>query len=116
MRNFIQPGDTVTLPAPYTVNSGDGLLVGTIFGVASGNADNGKEVEAVTIGVFDLKKKATDVIAIGAALYWDNTAKEVTVTAEDNTLIGSALLAAGNGVTIVRVRLPGVTSPGPAGA
>ena len=32
--NFIQPGDTLTLTAPYTVASGAGAKVGSIFGVA----------------------------------------------------------------------------------
>ena len=33
MKNFVQPGNTITLTAPYAVASGDGLLVGYIFGV-----------------------------------------------------------------------------------
>ena len=35
MRNYIQPGHAITLLAPYDVVSGAGLLVGSIFGVAS---------------------------------------------------------------------------------
>ena len=35
MRNYIQPGHAITLAAPYDVVSGAGLLVGSIFGVAS---------------------------------------------------------------------------------
>jgi len=38
MKNYVQPGNTITLTAPYAVASGDGLLVGAIFGVASGTA------------------------------------------------------------------------------
>ena len=38
MKNYVQPGNTITLTAPYAVASGDGLLVGSIFGVASGTA------------------------------------------------------------------------------
>jgi predicted RecA/RadA family phage recombinase len=38
MKNFVQPGNTITLTAPYAVASGDGLLVGYIFGVAAGTA------------------------------------------------------------------------------
>ena len=40
MKNFVQPGSTITLTAPYAVASGDGLLVGAIFGVAAGDAAN----------------------------------------------------------------------------
>ena len=36
MKNYVQPGNTITLTAPYTVASGDGLLVGSIFGIAAG--------------------------------------------------------------------------------
>ena len=38
MKNYVQPGNTITLTAPYAVTSGDGLLVGSIFGIASGAA------------------------------------------------------------------------------
>ena len=37
MKNYVQPGNTITLTAPYAVVSGDGLLVGSIFGVAAGS-------------------------------------------------------------------------------
>ena len=45
MRNYIQPGHAITLAAPYDVVSGAGLLVGSIFGVASHDALSGAEVE-----------------------------------------------------------------------
>ena len=38
MKNYVQPGNTITLTAPYAVASGDGLLVGSIFGIAAGAA------------------------------------------------------------------------------
>ena len=44
MRNFVQPGNTITLTAPYAVASGDGLLVGSIFGIAAGTAALGEPV------------------------------------------------------------------------
>ena len=45
MKNYVQPGNTIPLTAPYDVASGDGLLVGSIFGVAAGNAVNGLALE-----------------------------------------------------------------------
>ena len=45
MKNFVQPGNTITLTAPYAVTSGDGLLVGAIFGVAAGTAAIGEAVD-----------------------------------------------------------------------
>ena len=39
-----------------TSTSGDGLLVGAIFGVATGAAVSGDPIEAALVGVFDLTK------------------------------------------------------------
>ena len=105
-KNFIQPGITIALIAPYAVVSGDGLLVGSIFGVATGDAANGVELEAMVTGVFDLSK-AGDTVTQGAKLYWDNTNKNLTTTATANTLIGAAVTAAAIGDATVVVRLNG---------
>ncbi|MFN3577510.1 MAG: DUF2190 family protein [Tabrizicola sp.] len=109
MKTYVQPGNTITLTAPYAVASGDGLLVGSIFGVAAGTAALGEAVEAALTGVYDLKKVASQAWAAGDKVYWDNTAKEVTKTTTSNTLIGVAVVAVagGAGDTIGRVRLNG---------
>ena len=90
MKNHVQPGKTITLTAPYAVTSGDGLLVGAIFGVASGTAALGEAVETAVEGVYDLKKVASQAWAAGDKIYWDNTAKNTTKTLTSNTLIGVA--------------------------
>lgn len=107
MKNYVQPGNTVTLTAPYAVASGDGLLVGSIFGVAAGTAALGEAVEAALTGDYDLKKVASQAWAAGDKVYWDNTAREATKTTTSNTLIGVAVVAVagGAGDTIGRVRL-----------
>lgn len=107
MKNYVQPGNTITLTAPYAVASGDGLLVGSIFGVAAGTAALGEAVEAALNGVYDLKKVASQAWAAGDKVYWDNTAKEATKTTTSNTVIGVAVVAVagGAGDTIGRVRL-----------
>jgi predicted RecA/RadA family phage recombinase len=109
MKNYVQPGNTITLAVPYAVESGDGFLVGAIFGVATGAAANGESVEAALVGVFDLKKVGSQAWAAGDKVYWDNTNKEATKTTTDNTLIGAAVEAVGSGAsdTIGRVRLNG---------
>ena len=56
MKNYVQPGNTITLTAPYAVASGDGLLVGSIFGIAAGAAAIGEPVETALVGVFDITK------------------------------------------------------------
>jgi predicted RecA/RadA family phage recombinase len=109
MRTYVQPGHVVTLLAPYDVASGDGLLVGSIFGVASGDALSGAEVETQLTGVVDLAKVASQSWTAGARVYWDNTARRVTNVASGNTLVGVAVLAVGSGAEEVvgRVRLNG---------
>ena len=110
MRNFVQPGDTVTVPAPSGgVTSGDGVLVGSLFGVAAYSAAEGGEVEITTVGVFDLKKAAGATFTIGAKAYYDATAKAVSATASGNKLIGAALRDANSSAPTARVRLDGGT-------
>ena len=109
MKNYVQPGNTITLTAPYAVTSGDGLLVGSIFGVAAGTAALGDPVETALEGVYDLKKVASQAWAVGDKIYWDNTAKNTTKTLTSNTLIGVATDVVAGGATdlIGRVRLNG---------
>ena len=107
MKNYVQKGENLTFPAPYDVASGGGVKSGLIFGVAAGDALSGADVDLVTVGVFDLPKVSTDVFTIGAAVYWDNTAKLVTTTTSGNTKVGVAVTAAPNPSGSVNVRLNG---------
>lgn len=107
MKNFIQLGATVTMLAPYAVTSGNGLLVGSIFGVAANDASSGERVEAKRNGVFILPCLSTDTVAVGAKLYWDDTNRRLTTTATNNTLVGAAAAAKAAGVSSVMVLLDG---------
>ncbi|WP_099865928.1 DUF2190 family protein [Pararhizobium haloflavum] len=109
MKNHVQPGNTITLTAPYAVASGDGLLVGSIFGIATGGATLGEPVEAALVGVFDITKIGSQAWTAGAKIYWDDTNKRTTNVATSNTLIGVAIeaVAGGAGDTHGRVRLNG---------
>ena len=109
MKNYVQPGRTLTIASPYAVTSGDGLLVGAIFGVATANAASGEAVEAGLVGVFDLKKTASQAWAVGDRIYWDNTAKEATKTVGTNSLIGVAVEPVSSAASEIvgRVRLNG---------
>ena len=108
MKNLIQSGDTVPLPAPYAVNGGDGLQVGALFGVATSAAAAGASVETNLIGVYDLNALSADVGAAGTKAYWDNANRRVTVTAAGNALIGALLSPKAANETTARVRLSGV--------
>lgn len=107
MKNFVQVGNILTLPAPYAVASGGGALIGSIFGVAQTSAASGEEVAFLVTGVVDLPKAPSQAWAVGAKVYWDNAARVCTTTATGNTLIGVAVKAVGGtaGETIGQVRL-----------
>lgn len=105
MKNFVQPGNTVTLVAPYAVTAGSGLLVGSIFGVAANTAAISASVETVLEGVFDLTKATALAWTQGLRLYWDDAAKNVTTTVATNKLIGVAAQAQSAGDTVGRVLL-----------
>jgi predicted RecA/RadA family phage recombinase len=107
MKNYIQPGETITLTAPYAVSSGGGALVGSIFGVAVGDVANGAQGEFRTTGVYSLAKETGAAWAVGDLIYWDNTEKRCTKTATSNKLIGVAVAAAASGDGVGRVRLNG---------
>lgn len=104
MKNYVQQGHTLTLTAPANVLSGDGVLVGSLFGVAATHAQEGQPVECAVVGVFALPKAAGEMIQ-GALAYWDDTAKQVTGTEAANHLIGHVTETAASGDPTVRVRL-----------
>ena len=106
-KNYVQSGVNLTLPAPANVLSGEGVLVGTLFGVAAESALSAENFDLVTLGVFELPKVSALAISIGDKLYWDNTAKLVNKTATGNTLIGAAVTTAANPSGSVNVRLNG---------
>ncbi len=73
MKNYIQPGNVLTLTMPTAVKSGEGILVGALFGVAGTDGASGAVVECAVTGVYDLPK-AAGAITQGQAIYWDTAA------------------------------------------
>jgi predicted RecA/RadA family phage recombinase len=110
MKNFVQAGDTLVMPAPYALASGQGAQVGQVFGVAVTDAALGADVPLKLTGVFDLTKVGSQAWTVGALVYWDNTNKRCTTVATGNLLIGAAAAAVSNAAanTTGRVRLNGI--------
>jgi predicted RecA/RadA family phage recombinase len=104
-RNFVQPGDVITLTAPSAVRSGGVVNVGAFIGVAAFDAAQGQEVEVSLVGVFELPK-APGALAQGGLVFWDGT----YVVGEGELLIGAVVAGAGAAATVARVRLNGVTT------
>lgn len=107
MKNYIQDGNSITLPAPYAVTSGGGVLVGKIFGIAVADAASGAPVAIDRGGVFEHAKTSAQAWTVGALIYWDDTAKVFTTAASGNTLVGAAAKAAANPSPTGKVLLDG---------
>lgn len=107
MKNYVQPGDIVSVTAPAAVVAGAGVLVGSLFGVAVNSAESGAPVEIAVEGVFTIAKTTGQAWTQGQILYWSGTA--VTSTASTNKIIGCALVAAASGDAVGVVRLNGAT-------
>lgn len=111
MQNYIQNGHVITVTTPAGgIVTGDGLIVGNIFGVAAYSAAEGDPLELTTTGVYKLPKATAAVLTVGARVAWDNTAKNINVPGAGRFPVGVATEAAGNGVTGVAVRLDGVAT------
>ena len=104
MKTFLGHSNDQMLTAPVAVASGGGALIGAIFGVAKTNIAQGQRGPFCLTGKFEMPKDA-NAIAEGARVYWDNTNKVMTATANGNTLVGVATLAALAATTTVHVRL-----------
>jgi predicted RecA/RadA family phage recombinase len=118
MTNFRLSGCVIPLTAPYTVVSGAGALVGKIFGVAQSDVTSGAVGEFCIDGVSILAKD-TSTFTEGDPVYWDNSAKKCTSTAQSNWLIGvfcpydgegTASVGALTGATTMKVRLNGTAA------
>ena len=113
MKNYVSPGNNLTVAAPYAVDSGQGVLIGQLFGIACGDAEVSAEVDIATVGVFDIAKVSADVFTVGAPVYFDTatkTARSGTTTDSNSAgdweaLIGVCTEAAGAGASTVRVKL-----------
>lgn len=105
MKNFVQVGHQVPVIALASVSAGQGVLIGSLFGVAVHDAASGDPLELSLEGVYRMAKATGAAWTVGARLYWDDTAKNVTTTASTNKLIGVALEAADSAATSGVLRL-----------
>lgn len=108
MKNFIQKGAVVSIPAPRNVVSGELVVVGVLAGVAQHDALSGATVEIATEGVFELPKTSAQAWTVGAAIYaTPATGICGTASTAGNLLVGAAVAAAANPSSVGLVRLNG---------
>lgn len=103
--NYVQEGHVIDHTASGAKSSGQVILMGTRIGVAQVDIANAATGSVRVTGVHTIAKLSTDVVAQGAALYWDNTNSRLTTTSAGNTYAGWATAAAGNGVTTVNIKI-----------
>jgi predicted RecA/RadA family phage recombinase len=111
LKNFVQPGDVLTLTAPSGgVVSGIVYKIGSLLVVATVTAAQTLPFAGQVVGVISYAKPGSQAWAEGAKVYWDNSAKNFTTTSGGNTLAGVAAAAVGAGVdeTTGTIRLDGV--------
>tara|TARA_R110002020_G_scaffold471284_1_gene698229 strand:- start:21568 stop:21903 length:336 start_codon:yes stop_codon:yes gene_type:complete len=110
MKNFIQPGRSITVPAPSggTI-SGKLCVIGSLIGIASITAAEAEPVALETEGVFEYAKVSALAIAVGDKVYFDATNNQLNKTASGNTLVGIAVEAAANPSATVNFKLGATT-------
>jgi predicted RecA/RadA family phage recombinase len=108
MKNFVQPGNTLSVIAAAVAVGGAGVRQGVLFGVASHDAKVGEPLEITTCGVFSLPKATGTAWAVGDALYWNGTACTKATTA-GNLFIGCAVSAQLSADAAGDVRLNGAS-------
>jgi predicted RecA/RadA family phage recombinase len=108
MRNFVQSGNVISVIAPYSLVSGQGVKVGALFGISPANYALGEQVDVIRQGVYDLSAASADVGNPGDKIYWDDTNRRLTTTATGNMLVGFLTAAKINGTLTARAFLDGV--------
>lgn len=96
--------------AGANVTGGQGLLLGSLFGVVVASALIGELAAMKRTGRFTLPKATGQVWSVGSLIYWDDTAKNATTTVGSNKVIGAAAAAAISGATSGEVLLTGQVS------
>lgn len=105
MKNFIQPGNSIDFTAGADLVSGQGLLIGSLFGVVTGAVANGEKGALLIEGVVELPKNTATAFAVGAPVEWDDTAKELVAAAAGDIDVGYAVEAKLAADTTLKIKL-----------
>lgn len=103
---FSQNGDVIDYTAAEALAFGDVVDLTTRIGVAGADIPAGGTGPVHLTGVYRIPK-AAGAVTVGQALYWDNSAKNITTTAESSTPAGWAVAPAASEGLDVLVKLLG---------
>lgn len=105
-KNYIQPGDRLTVPAPSGgVVSGNPVVIGSLRGFAQATAAEGEDVAIARTGVFSCVKETGAAWAVGDKLYLKADGSAFNKTSSSNTLFGFAAAAAASGDAVGTILL-----------
>jgi predicted RecA/RadA family phage recombinase len=95
--NIKSKGSVLNLTMPYVRTSGQGVLVGGLFGVCLTDTASGAVGSVETHCVATLPKLTGTAWTQGARVFWDDTLKQVDTTNTSDFCIGYAAAAAASG-------------------
>lgn len=94
MKNYLQEGEKFTYVAAGTINPGDFVIVGDLYGVAENGGVSGDTITVKREGVFELAKVTGTAWAQGDQLFWDAGASKFTKDPTKTSLRAVAFAAA----------------------
>jgi predicted RecA/RadA family phage recombinase len=104
MKNFVQKGCTILIPAiASAIASGELVVVGATVGVSAGAYAIGEDAVLNLDGVFQLPKAASGAMTQGAKVYVASGL--ITTTVGSNVFVGYVHEAVADGVSVVNVLL-----------
>ena len=110
-KNFVKPGNVVTLTAPTGgVVSGLGYLIGSLFVVATVDVAQTLPFEGAVEGVWSLLKTSAQAWTEGQKIYWNTATNLASNDSSTGPLIGVAVAAAANPSATGQVRLNSVAA------
>lgn len=110
---YWQKGETLDYTPEAKVKNGEVVDLGTRIGIAGSDIEAGEPGHIHVTGVFELAKKASEEIPLGAGVFYDSAEDEITTAAtrteEDetvgNTPAGFAVYAAAASDAVVFVKI-----------
>lgn len=102
---YWQRGETLDYTAEEAVANGQVVSLGNRIGVAGNDIAKGATGALHVTGVYIMDKKASEKITMGAPVYYDAAADEITATEKGNVPAGYAAATAEAGDAIVLVNI-----------
>lgn len=78
MKNYVQPGDNVTVAATFETASGDFVMIGKLYGFAVMAAETGEMVAISRKGVYTVAKPSLETWSVGDEVKFDSVTETFT--------------------------------------